>query len=350
VLLVLDNCEHIVAAAASLAARVLRTAPGVHILATSREPLRVEGERLVRLPRLASPPPETHIAAEEALKFPAVQLFVGHAASSTGAFVLTDHDAPVVAEICRKLDGLPLAIEFAAARAGVLGVRRVAACLEHGPQLLAGGRRMASPRQQSLVATLDWSYDRLGPAEQIIFRRLAVFPGSFTLHAAARVAGNEVEGEGEMIEAIAGLVAKSLLISNTGTSESRFSLLETTRAYALLKLGEAGETKVIRRRYAEYYRDMFEPAAPDTAEAHSHVEHAEIVNIREALKWAFAPGGDPAIGVALTVASAPVWLALSQFDEFRNWMGKAATALSGQQMSGHDTVVPFKIADLPRVA
>ncbi len=255
-LLVLDNCEHVVASAARLAAGMLRGAPNVQILATSREPLCVDGEHLYRLPPLASPPASLGITAEEALGFPAVQLFVEHAARTIGEFELSDRDAPFVADICRRVDGLPLAIEFAAARVVALGVRRVAAELDDRVQLLTNLDCMASPRRRSLGATLDWSYALLSEAEQIAFRRLAIFTGKFTLYAAATVAADAGQGESEMIDLVTGLVRKSLLIADTRATEPRFCLLETTRAYALAKLVESGEVDALRRRHAACCQQM----------------------------------------------------------------------------------------------
>ena len=178
-LLVLDNCEHLVAAAAGLAAEVLRGAPGVHILATSCEPLRTEGERVYRLPPLESPMVASGICAEDALRFPAVQLFVERTAAALGEYVFSDVDAPIVAEICRKLDGIPLAIEFAAARVPCFGIAGLAARLDDPLHVLVGGSRTAHPRQRTMRATLDWSYDLLPEAEQAVLRRLSVFTGRF---------------------------------------------------------------------------------------------------------------------------------------------------------------------------
>ena len=248
-LLVLDTCEHVVASVAALAEAVLRGAPGVCILATSREPLRAEGECIHRLPPLASPCPSAQLSAAEALTFPAIQLFVERAAANSGAFELSDADAQVVTQICWKLDGLPLAIEFASARAETLGVRAIAARIDNSLQLLTGGLRTALPRHQTMSATLDWSYGLLSEIERSVFRRLAIFEGDFSLQSAGEVVADADHLESEIFDQVIELVAKSLV---AGTAKRRFRLLETTRAYALGKLAESGELDALERRYSRY--------------------------------------------------------------------------------------------------
>jgi predicted ATPase/DNA-binding winged helix-turn-helix (wHTH) protein len=254
-LLVLDNCEHVVASVAGLVGAVLRGAPNVRILATSREPLRTEGEHLYRLPPLASPPASSQVTAREALGFPAIQLFVAHVASVLGEFELSDRDALNVADICRRLDGLPLAIEIAAARVAAFGVRGVAACRDDGLQLLTSNRRTGLARHLSLAANLDWSYALLSDAAQIALRRVAIFVGAFTLRAAAAVASDEILGESEMVNLVAELVAKSLVMAYGHDTEPWFYLLVTTRTYALTKLVESGEADALARRHAEYLQN-----------------------------------------------------------------------------------------------
>jgi predicted ATPase len=260
-LLVLDNCEHVIAAAAALAAEVLRRAPGVQVLATSREPLRVEGERVYRLPPLQSPPVATGISAEEALRFPAVQLFVERTAAAVGEFALSDADAPLVADICVKLDGIPLAIEFAAARVNCFGIGGLAARLEDRLHVLINGNRIAPPRQQTMRATLDWSYDLLRDAQQKVLRRLSIFPGEFTLQAAGAVISDDNFPSSKIIDQVTELVAKSLVVAEIRTPEPRLRLLGITRAYALEKLTESGEYDALARRRAEYIGDVFQTAA-----------------------------------------------------------------------------------------
>jgi predicted ATPase/DNA-binding winged helix-turn-helix (wHTH) protein len=247
-LLVLDNCEHVIDAVAALAFRVLRAAPGVHILATSREPLRVSGEYIYRLPPLEQPLISTSRSAREALVFPAVRLFAELAASATGEFELQDADVPAVIDICRKLDGLPLAIEFAATEVGTFGVGAVAARLHDNLWLPTQQCRVVSPRHRSLRVSLEWSYGLLAPGEQEALRRLAVFGGSFTLPAARQLAADLTLGE--IADEVAALTAKSLLTVHIDGSGPRFRMLNTTRAYALERLVESGEVDAMLRRPA----------------------------------------------------------------------------------------------------
>ena len=255
-LLVLDNCEHVIEAAAALAVEVLNAAPGVQILATSREPLRVENEQVHRLPPLESPPTSAGLTAAAALGFPAVQLFVERAAAILGEFELHDEDAPIVADICRKLDGVPLAIEFAAARIDAFGVRGLAAHLDDRLQLLTGGRRPARPRHHSLRANLDWGHDLLREPERVVLRRVAIFAGGFTLGAAKAVAASAEIAAPEVVECVANLVTKSLIAADVDGAVPRYRLLETTQAYALEKLSESGELERIERRHGQYLRNL----------------------------------------------------------------------------------------------
>src|SRR5216683_1696065 len=240
-LLVLDGCAHVVDAVATLVVAILRSAPSLHMLAISREPLRVEGEHVHRLGPLECPPASVHHNAAAALRFAAVQLFVERAAASIGEFELRDEDAPLVGEICRKLDGIPLAIEFAAARVSVLGVRGLAARLDDRLGVLTSGRRTALARHQTMRAALDWSYDLLTASEQMVFLCLAIFSGGFTLAAAAAVASDAGHPGDEVVDRVLELAAKSLITADVDDAEPRFRLLDTTRAYALEKLAESGE-------------------------------------------------------------------------------------------------------------
>ena len=256
-LLVFDSCEHVIGAVAALTENIFRDAPDVHILTTSREALRAEGEQVHHLPPLECPPDYAEpLTAVQALSFPAVELFVKQVANSVHPFELTDADAPIVAEICRRLDGIALALELAASRVGAHGVRGVASLLDKHFRLLWRGRRTALPRHQTLSATLDWSYNLLSGTEQLVFRRLAIFVGGFSLAAALQVASEGLD-PAELTETVATLVDKSLVTSDGG-SAARYRLLETTRAYAWQKLSESGEDQKIARRHCEQLTEALE--------------------------------------------------------------------------------------------
>jgi predicted ATPase/DNA-binding winged helix-turn-helix (wHTH) protein len=327
-MLVLDNCEHVIGAAAGMAEALLHANSAARVLATSREPLRTEGECLYRVPSLAVPAEDTE-DTEQLLRHGAVRLFVARARAADPHFSPDSRIAAAVARICRRLDGIPLAIELAAARGGVLGIPEIAARLDDRFHLLTGGHRTALPRHQTLRATLDWSYELLPEPERVMLRRLAIFAGGFTLTVASAVAASAEFAASDVVDGIANLVAKSLVAADVGGAIARYRLLETTRAYALEKLFESGEIERIARRHAECCRDSLAAVVQDqTATDDWRVAYApEIDNLRAALAWAFAPGGDAAIGVALAVASAPVWFGMSLLTECHNWTGKALAPL-----------------------
>ena len=330
-LLVLDNCEHVIEVATSLAFAVLRGAPGIRFLVTSREPMRAQGERVYRLSALQSPPAATLPSATEALRYSAVQLFVERATAATGEFKLSDANAPIVVAICRELDGLPLAIEFAAARVEAFGVPGLAARMDDRFRLLSGGRRTALPRHRTMAATLDWSYSLLTEAQQFVLRGLAIFVGGFTLSAAGAVIADATHPEDNVIDQVTELVAKSLVATDVSGTEPRLRLLESTRVYALEKLATSGERESLARRHAAYYRALLEAAGAAQGGAPADDWHAtfapEIDNVRAALAWAFAPGGNATTAVALAAASAPVWLEMSLLTECHGWTGKAIANL-----------------------
>jgi predicted ATPase len=232
-LIVLDCCEHVIAAAAAVAEAVLRAAPRVCILATSREPLRAESEWLLRLPSLEVPSGTAPLSADEALGYSAVQLFNERAMAAIDGFVLGDAHVPEVLEICRGLDGMPLALELAAAQVDALGIQGLAQGLTHRFDLLSRGRRTALPRQQTLRATMDWSYDLLPKVEKIVLRRLAVFRGAFTMEAASSVVSDEHMHNLKVIEIVANLSQKSLVATDISGDVTYHYMLDTTRDYAL---------------------------------------------------------------------------------------------------------------------
>lgn len=332
-LIILDNCEHVVTAAASIAEAMLRTAPQVAILATSREPLRAEGEWLVRLPSLKVPPEGRGLTAAEALSYPALELFNERALAALDGFILGDTEIPLALEICRRLDGVPLAIELAAAQVDMLGVDGLAARLDVRLAVLTRGRRTALPRQQTLRATIDCSYELLSQWEQRLLRRLAIFPAGFTLEAAAAAVMSESgEAPVSISEGIASLAAKSLVSRDGSSPAGRWRLLETIRTYALEKLAESGEFGVAARRHAEFFCDLVVPTATNPVLRISVDDVArygrEIDNVRAALDWSFSSAGDLAIGIALTAAFAPVWLQLKLVVECRERTERAVEVLS----------------------
>ena len=326
-LLVLDNCEHVIAAATRMAEVLLRANAVTCILATSREPLRAPGEYIYRVAPLSVPAEGTQ-DEDELLRYGAVELFVARARAADPGFSLTPDGATLIGWITRRVDGIPLAIELAAARTVALGVEALAARLDDRFKLLTGGHRTALPRHQTLRATLDWSYDLLPEAERVVLRRLAIFAGSFSLNAAGAVAAHaEITGT-DVVDCVVNLVAKSLLTA-AGSTAPQYRLLETTRAYALEKLGASGELERFLRRHADYYRRFFETAAVDwetqpTAQwLAAYGGHLD--NVRTALDWASSRSGDAQICVALTAAAVPLWMHLSLMEECR---GRAEHALA----------------------
>jgi len=317
-LLVLDNCEHVIDAVANLAETFTRLCPRATIVATSREVLRIDGESVYRVPPL-DVPALGQAAPDYIMQYSAVELFVARTKALNADFSPHAEDLASIATICRRLDGIPLAIEFAAARAAVLSVQLVAAGLRDRFALLTAGSRTALPRHRTLRATLDWSHELLPETERRLLRRLAVFPAGFTIDAATAVMTDTGFDASAMLDGIANLVAKSWVALDKSGGNARWALLETIRAYALQKLAESGESDDAQRRHAAFFRDLFAPQArgPRSSlldeDLARHVR--EIDNVRAALDRSFSSAGDQAIGVDLTVAYAPVWRHLSQMSE-----------------------------------
>ncbi len=326
-LLVLDSCEHLIDTIAPLAERIFREAPEVHILATSREPLQVEGEQVHRIHALAFPPDDAPLTAACALTFPAVQLFAERAAADGSGFELNDAEASIVGKVCRRLDGIALALELAAGRVGVYGIKGIASLLDSPCRLLWRGRRTASSRHQTLSAMLDWSYNLLPEAEGVILRRLSVFVGAFSLEAAQFVAaGDNLEGA-QVAEAVAALSTKSLIAVETNHTGALYRLLDTTRAYVLTKMVDSGERNTIAQRHATHYREFLErieSASLTCAKNDGTTERwRHVSNARAALEWSLSEQGDKELGTALAAASAPLFLELSLLTECRFWMERA---------------------------
>jgi predicted ATPase len=252
-LLVVDNCEHVLDPVADLVDELGRSCPGVFVLATSREGLAIVGERILAVPSLASPPADAtlHVVAAS----DAVQLFMDRAHAADGTFVLSLDNAGAVVRVCRRLDGVPLAIELAAARVSLMSPAELASALDHRFDLLAGGRRGAVKRQQTLRATIDWSYDLLSEAEQRLLARLAVFAGGCTREAAEVVCAGEPLEARAIFGLLGALVARSLVVAERAEPDSRYRLLETIREYAEERLAEHHETRLLRDRHGHWYAD-----------------------------------------------------------------------------------------------
>jgi predicted ATPase/DNA-binding winged helix-turn-helix (wHTH) protein len=325
-LVVLDTCEGIIDAAARLAESLVASAPGVRVLATSREALRAERETVYRIEPLAAPPPAVELTAKEALNFPAVQLFVQRVAANHAGFELTDAHASIVASICRELDGIALAIELAAGRVDAFGIQQVADLLATEFALTWPGRRTAAPRQQTLNATLNWSHELLDAAERKVFRRLSVFTGAaFSLQAAMAVCGDSQTPQAEVVEALFSLVAKSLVRTVTDDSLRRYRLLDIARAYARSKLDASSEEAEVRLRQACFYKEALERPA---AGSEDHAVTSECVaNVRAVLGWAFATEGMDALAIELSAAAASLWLREGLLADSRRWTREALARL-----------------------
>jgi predicted ATPase/DNA-binding winged helix-turn-helix (wHTH) protein len=318
-LLVLDNCEHLIEAVAALVDALMRLCPRAIVLATSREVMRIQGESAYRVPALEVP--DGQEAPDIILGHSAVELFVTRAKALDAGFSSQPADLPSIVEICRHLDGIPLAIEFAAARAAFVGIEQVAAGLRDRFALLTSGRRTAIPRHRTLRAALDWSYQLLSDEEQRLLRHLAVFPAGFAFEAAQAVGGIGRGGQ-SIVEDLSSLVSKSLCERVNPASPARWRLLETIRAYALEKLTQNGEHPGAARRHAEHVLDLVSPVAAGSRAWLSRDDVArcslELDNVRAALDWAFSPDGDADLGARLTAAFAPIWQTLSLMGECRD--------------------------------
>jgi predicted ATPase/DNA-binding winged helix-turn-helix (wHTH) protein len=327
-LLLLDNCEHVIEAVASLAETFTRSCPRATIVATSREILRIDGESVYRVPPL-DVPGLGQAAPDYIMQYSAVELFVARTKALNAGFSPTAEDLASVAAICRHLDGMPLAIEFAAARAAVLSVQGVAAGLRDRFALLTAGRRTALPPHRTLRATFDWSHELLAETERQLLRRLAVFPGGFTVDAAAAVTTDTGFDASAVLDGIANLVAKSWVALDKSGAAARWSLLETIRAYAHEKLAEHAEADITAQHHALYFRDLFTPrGARSPLSDEDLARHVrEIDNVRAALDWSFSSAGDRAIAIDLTAAYAPVWRHLSLMIECRERCERALLSL-----------------------
>jgi predicted ATPase/DNA-binding winged helix-turn-helix (wHTH) protein len=345
ILIVLDNCEQIVDAVAGLVDRILRDTVETHVLITSREPLRIKGERVHRLAPLESPPVKADITAGEAKAYAAVQLFADRATASFDRFSLDDASAPAVCEICRRLDGIPLAIELAAARVEFFGVSALASRLDDMFTILTQGRRFALPRHQTLRATLDWGYNLLSPTEQTVLRRIAIFRATFTLDSALAVVVGPTLPVANAVDAMANLVAKSLLSANSADDAVLYRLLEATRLYATERLAATDEGPQTARRHAEHHLTLIETAPTrwqsDVGRQWLRLYAGRIDDIRAALDWSFSRGGDLSLGLRLTANSIRLWLQLSLTLEYVERVERILPRLS--ELSRPDAIVEMRL-------
>ncbi len=322
-LLILDNCEHLVAAAAEFARILAGRVPGVAILATSQENLRVPAEHLYRLDPLALPPP----GAEDMTPFSAVALFASRASASDRRFALDPANAPIVADICRALDGLPLALEMAAARVPLLGLEGLRARLGQRLHMLTGGPRTAEARHRTLRDTVAWSHDLLDSAERTAFRRLGIFAGSFTLDAVSAVAADQDERAWTVIDALGRLIDKSL-VTVEGEDPPRYRLLETLRLFAQEQLDASGEHDALAESHARFFTGLFDRAyeAWETTPDADWLKRysPELDNVRAALNWALAEEGRAEIAVSLAGSAALLFDQLSLAAEGRGYVDRAS--------------------------
>jgi predicted ATPase/DNA-binding CsgD family transcriptional regulator len=319
-LLLLDNGERVIAGGADLATRLLRACPGLRILATSREPLGVEGELVWRVPPLAVPDSNTndveHVAASEA-----VRLFVARVTARMSDFALTDENVATTAHICRYLGGLPLALEVVAARVPGVGLSQIAARLDSGYALGLSGGHHAPPRQRTLRATMDWSYRLLSQAEQVLLRRMAVFVGGWTLAAAEAVGSYDDLPAEQLADMLAQLVTRSLVQAEQQADETvRYRFLATIREYALEQLQASGEAARLERRHALYLLSLAERAAPEASDAgHARLVEQDVDNLRAALAWAIREG-ESDVGLRLAISAVGLWYFGGLYAEGSSWL------------------------------
>src|SRR5579872_1368892 len=310
-LLILDNCEHLVSAVARLARAIVQSCPTVNLIATSREGLGIAGKQIVRVTSLTIPAKSEALTAKNAVQFGAIALFADRAGLASKSFHLTDENVAVVADICRRLDGIPFAIELAAARVKVLSVADLSRALHERFRVLTGGDRTALPRQKTMRALIDWSYDLLSEKEKAMLRRLAVFAGGCTAEEASMVCqGGEIDAL-DVLDMVSLLVDKSLIVAETSGETARYRLLDSTREYALEKLSESGERETVERQHAEFYRklaqeagELYFRAAPPTWLADVQLE---LDNFRAAMDWGLAERRDPILAGSIAGALGDFW-------------------------------------------
>jgi predicted ATPase/class 3 adenylate cyclase len=323
-LLLLDNCEHLIEASAQVCQSLLATCANIRILVTSREALRIPGESVYRVPSLATPDSKSNSSVEVLTQYAAVQLFIDRALAVKSSFHVNNFNAPAVASICRHLDGIPLAIELAAARVRSMSVDEVNRRLDQRFRLLTDGSRTALPRQQTLRSLIDWSYDLLNDGEKALLRGVSVFLGGWTLEGAQEVCVGAGVHEDAVLDLLTSLVDKNLVVAEERNGATRYRLLETVRQYAADRLLESGEAGQLRDRHLAYFLAVAEQAAPQLRgpdqQAWLDRLETEHDNFRSALTWSSAAAGDGAGGLRLAGALSWFWLVHGHFGEGRGWL------------------------------
>jgi predicted ATPase/class 3 adenylate cyclase len=333
-MLILDNCEHVLEGAVGLVDAVLRGCARCAVLATSREALRIPGEHVYRVASLDAPEPSEEIMPSSALRHPAVALFVDRAIAAAPGFTLTDANVRAVIEVCRRLDGIPLALELAAARIRIMTPQQLAGHLDDHFRVLTQGARNALPRQQTMRALIDWSHDLLGDVERTVFRRLAAFSGGWTLEAAGAVCADEPVEQWDVINALTDLAEKSLVAVDPSEARQRYRFLETTRAYAAERLAAAGEAESTARRHALWYADTAAKADAEWSMTHGtawvETVEADLENFRAAFDWAVKKRHDPVIGAALTGSLLWLFRDAGMAREGLRWYAEALAVLESE--------------------
>jgi predicted ATPase/class 3 adenylate cyclase len=336
-LIIMDNCEHLITAAAHIAGAIIKGAPNVHVMTTSREGLGIAGETIYRVNSLAVPKSSGDVNTANASQFGSIALFVDRATAANTRFMLSDADAKIVSDICRSLDGIPFAIELAAARVKLMSVAHLAERLKERFRILTGGDRTALPRQQTMRALVDWSYNLLNDRERTILNRTAVFAGGWTLDAASEICSDAAIEQWEVLDLLSSLVDKSLVVVEVGGGTERYRLLETTWQYAREKLAAVGENEALNRKHAAYFLRIADAAdaAYESTPSDKWITalESELDNFRAAMGWALVSKHDVTLGAQLAAALRMVWIGLGSRIEGLRWINLALDACGDAEPS-----------------
>jgi predicted ATPase/class 3 adenylate cyclase len=341
-LLILDNCEHLVDAVAKLVRTLLQSCPNVSIITTSREGLGIAGEDVVRVASLSLPAKGEELTAEAAPHFGAVALFADRALMANKSFHFGDDNVAAVVDICRRLDGIPFAIELAAARVKVLSITDLSKALHERFRVLTGGDRTALPRHKTMRALIDWSYDLLADNEKSLLRRLAIFAGGWTLEAASQVCQGDGIDEFDVMDLVSSLVDKSLVVAETSGETARYRLLDSTRDYALERLLQSGERDDLSRRHGMFFeavaKKLDEAYGTGSYERWLAVVQLELDNFRSAIEWGLSGHGDVALGGSIVGALGEFWYDAGLIGEGRHWVEAGLRALTASADPGDATL------------